>query len=90
MQDHLASCQYKLVKCPYSCGVELTRRELEGHINIFCPSEPLLCEWCEKKVPRNKVDVSKLVLCRMHAVHIFTATHLLYRSTSEKHVMVSE
>ena len=87
LQDHLASCGYKMVKCPNSCGVELTRRELEGHI-ISCPSKPLLCEWCEKEVPRNKVDVSKLVLC--NAMHNFIATYLLCRSTSERHVMVSE
>ena len=45
------------VKCPHKCGAELMRRELEGHIAV-CPAKPLLCQWCQEKSDRHKVDVS--------------------------------
>ena len=39
-------CQFVTVACPYSCGDDLQRCQLEGHKMNDCPNRPFNCPYC--------------------------------------------
>ena len=57
-------CQFVTVACPYSCGDDLQRCQLEGHKANDCPNRPFTCPYCDHKATFIEVTNEHLSLCR--------------------------
>ncbi|XP_070554637.1 TNF receptor-associated factor 4-like [Ptychodera flava] len=53
--EHLQKdCPMRVLNCPH-CGQETTKVESESHFSQ-CPSYPVQCQFCERRIPRQQVN----------------------------------
>jgi TNF receptor-associated factor 6 len=60
-QPHQEICEDKLIDCPYKCGKQYKRKDIDSHATADCPSYVICCEFqalgCEKKFPRSTYKI---------------------------------
>ena len=61
-------CQFVTVACPYSCGDDLQRCQLEGHKTNDCPNRPFTCQYCDHKATYIAVTNEHLPICTKYPV----------------------
>ena len=57
MQEHIRTCQFAIIPCPFSaygCNERLSREEMSVH-EAKCSFKPVRCEWCKETVSDEKV-----------------------------------
>ena len=47
--DHMASCEYSLIKCPKGCETFVTTKSVDHHVITLCPNRDFECELCGMK-----------------------------------------
>ncbi|XP_065667325.1 TNF receptor-associated factor 6-A isoform X4 [Hydra vulgaris] len=51
INNHLTSCEYEEVRCPYiQCSTSLLRKELNDHIETQCIYRFITCQHCNEKI----------------------------------------
>jgi ankyrin repeat protein len=68
---HMAECPYRVVECPYGCGVRLLQfRELATHADTTCGRRHIVCYDCketyvlaDEEYHRNNVCKTRLLKC---------------------------
>ena len=69
VNEHLATgqpagdCQYVNVKCPLSCGLEILRKLLDGHVTNDCPYRSHSCQYCDFKSTHLEVTTQHKDVC---------------------------
>ena len=57
---HFTNCREFPLLCPAGCGKEITRRNMESHLNTECPEEYILCKFtmfgCDTAVRRREKE----------------------------------
>ena len=51
-------CPHKVLSCFHGCGQQFKQEDLEQHQLTDCPMRPIACEYCNKSVPWNNLNVS--------------------------------
>ena len=61
-------CQFETVACPYSCGDDLQRCQLERHKSNDCPNRPFTCQYCDHEATYILVTTEHLPICTKYPV----------------------
>ena len=59
-------CQFATVACPYSCGDNFQRCELEEHKMNDCPSRPFTCQYCNYEATYTDVTTKHWPVCEKY------------------------
>ena len=59
-------CQFVTVACPYSCGDNFQRCQLEEHKTNDCPSRPFTCQYCSYEATYADVTTEHWLLCEKY------------------------
>ena len=63
-------CQFVTVACPFSCGTNLQRHQLEGHKANDCPNRLFTCPYCSHlEATYAKVTNDHWPLCEKYPLH---------------------
>lgn len=55
-QTHLLDCRFREVQCT-QCGQLVPCNNLENHELNECPMRPSICQYCQRKVPVEQLEV---------------------------------
>ena len=61
-------CQFETVACPYFCGDNLQRSELERHRMNDCPNQPFTCQYCDHRAAYITVTTEHWPICTKYPV----------------------
>ena len=60
MEQHWQTCASFPVECPNDCGVDVTRQDLDQHVDQVCPLTVVACDFsfagCDVKQPRRELS----------------------------------
>ena len=59
-------CQFVTVACPYDCGDDFQRCQLEGHKVNDCPNRPFTCQYCDHKATYIAVTNEHWLICKQY------------------------
>ena len=62
-------CQFVTVACPYSCGDDFKRYQVEGHKANDCPNRPFTCLYCGHKATYITVTNEHWLICTKYPVN---------------------
>ncbi|KAK3731279.1 hypothetical protein RRG08_025821 [Elysia crispata] len=64
LPSHLQVCRFDSVPCPNQCSTQLTRANLDDHLEYLCPKRRVVCDFCLQEFSGEYMDQTHAGNCQ--------------------------